>query len=192
MSALLTAAVLTLSIVLSLGSALLLALKTLEVINPSLDFSTLFVYLLVAAPSYFIMKSILEILKPQTVTQARSEGELVVKQGEQTQQQAAEVEAERAEQKTAESTELTQPTQEVKSAEPKIVEKDETPKAVTTIETKTETPSNTQPYKGDKKGVSEENVKIFLPLLDELRSIQNELDGLKSRLRNIKENLTST
>jgi len=192
LSALLTAAVLTLSIVLSLGSALLLALKTLEVINPSLDFSTLFVYLLVAAPSYFIMKSILEILKPQTVTQARSEGELVVKQGEQTQQQAAEVEAERAEQKTAESTELTQPTQEVKSAEPKIVEKDETPKAVTTIETKTETPSNTQPYKGDKKGVSEENVKIFLPLLDELRSIQNELDGLKSRLRNIKENLTST
>ena len=192
MSALLTAAVLTLSIVLSLGSALLLALKTLEVINPSLDFFTLFVYLLVAAPSYFIMKSILEILKPQTVTQARSEGELVVKQGEQTQQQAAEVEAERAEQKTAESTELTQPTQEVKSAEPKIVEKDETPKAVTTIETKTETPSNTQPYKGDKKGVSEENVKIFLPLLDELRSIQNELDGLKSRLRNIKENLTST
>ncbi len=191
MSALLTAAVLTLSIVLSLGSALLLALKTLEVINPSLDFFTLFVYLLVATPSYFIMKTILEILKPQTLTQAKSEGESVVKQSEQTQQQAAEVEAERVEQKTAESTEL-RPTQEVKSAEPKIVEKDETQKAVTTIETKPETPLNPQPYKGDKKEVSEETVKIFLPLLDELRSIQNELDGLKSRLRNIKETLTST
>jgi len=191
LSALLTAAVLTLSIVLSLGSALLLALKTLEVINPSLDFFTLFVYLLVATPSYFIMKTILEILKPQTLTQAKSEGESVVKQSEQTQQQAAEVEAERVEQKTAESTEL-RPTQEVKSAEPKIVEKDETQKAVTTIETKPETPLNPQPYKGDKKEVSEETVKIFLPLLDELRSIQNELDGLKSRLRNIKETLTST
>jgi len=191
LSALLTAAVLTLSIVLSLGSALLLALKTLEVINPSLDFFTLFVYLLVATPSYFIMKTILEILKPQTLTQAKSEGESVVKQSEQTQQQAAEVEAERVEQKTAESTEL-RPTQEVKSAEPKIVEKDETQKAVTTIETKPERPLNPQPYKGDKKEVSEETVKIFLPLLDELRSIQNELDGLKSRLRNIKETLTST
>jgi len=192
MRTLLTAALLTLSVVLSLGSALLLTLTTLEVINPSSHLSTLFVYLLAATPSYFIMKSIVEILKPQTVIQANSVGELLVKQPEQTPQQVAEVDAEQVERQTAESTKLAQTTQKVNSAEPKIVEKDEPQQPVTTIETKPETPSNPQPHKGENERVNEETVKIFMPLLDELRSIQNELDGLKSRLRNIKENLTST
>ena len=192
MRTLLTAALLTLSVALSLGSALLLTLTTLEVINPSSHLFTLLVYLLAASPSYFIMKTMVETLKPQTAIQATTVGELLVKQPEQTPQQAAEVNAEPVEQQTAESKEPTQTSEKVNSAEQKIAEKDEPQQPVTTIETKPETPSNPQPHKGDNERVNEETVKIFMPLLNELRSIQNELDGLKSRLRNIKENLTST
>jgi len=186
MRTLLTAALLTLSVVLSLGSALLLTLTTLEVINPSSHLFTLLVYLLAASPSYFIMKTMVETLKPQTVIQATTVGELLVKQPEQTPQQAAEVNAEPVEQQTAESKEPTQTTEKVNSAEPKIVEKDEPQQPETTIETKPETTSNPQPPKGDDERVNEETAKILMPLLDDLRSIQNELDELKSRLRKIK------
>ena len=216
MRTLLTAAVLTLSTILSLGSALLLTLTTLGVVNPTLNLYTLFVYLIAASPSYFIMKTLLEILKPQTATQTKSEDEPIVERIEQTQQTPKEGEANGAKQQIAEPSKPTQPTQEAKAGEPKSVEKDveqpkaiaaneakpsvneeakqETTKAATTIEPKPEKPTNPQtpqPSSGDEE-VSGENVKILTPLLDELRSMQNELNGLKLRLKKIKENLTPT
>lgn len=217
MRPLLTAAVLTLSTILSLGSALLLTLTTLGVVNPTLNLYTLFVYLIAASPSYFVMKTLLEILKPQTATQTKSEDEPIVERIEQREQQAAkEGEANGAKQQIAEPSKPTQPTQEAKAEEPKNVEKDveqpkaiaaneakpsvneeakqETTKAATTIEPKPERPTNPQTPQpaGSDEGVSGENVKILTPMLDELRSIQNELNGLKVRLKKIKENLTPT
>ena len=216
MKTLLTAAVLTLSTILSLGSALLLTLTTLGVVNPTLNLYTLFVYLIAASPSYLVMKTLLEILKPQTATQTKSENEPIVERIEQTEQQAPKGEANGAKQQTAEPSKPTQPSQEAKAEEPKNVGKDveqpkaiaateakpsvneeakqEATKAATTIEPKPEKPANPQtpqPSSGDKE-VSGENVKIFTPLLDELRSIQNELNGLKVRLKKIKENLKPT
>jgi len=189
---LLTAAVLTLSTILSLGSALLLTLTALEIVNPTLNLYTLFVYLIAASPSYFIMKTLLEILKPQTAIQKNKEGEFVA-QPEQTQQTVVkESDQKRVEQQTAEST---KPPQEVKTEEQKNVEKEEQSKGVTTIETKLEThtnPPSPQPPKGDKEGVNEGTIMIFTPLLNELKSIQNELNGLKSRLRDIKEKLDNS
>lgn len=186
-----TAAILTLSTVLSLGSALLLTFQATGLYTANLSIYILVPYVIAAVFSPLLTKTFLEILTPQLKIEKKMEEEKqslpnktpesVEPKSEETPKQAPQTEDAKND-KLAEKEE--QPNEEVSSTQliQKTVLTVEANLKKEAVEAKQETTYQAKPGEEEAPAPTGYEVKLFTPILDELKSLQNELNGLKARL----------
>ncbi|MEM3386581.1 MAG: hypothetical protein QXN08_02770 [Nitrososphaerales archaeon] len=190
MKAITIAAILTLSTVLSLGSALLLALNVTGIYTPTSTIYILLPYMLAVPPSYFVLRTFLEALTPQPKVESKKEV-LEVEKPKSIASETIEVpkpvpqaEGVKIDEKKLEEKEVEQPKKE---APPQPIQDTNTiveeQLKIEPSTSKQEVPSPTQTSEENASVSNEDKVIILTPILEELKLLQNELNGLKTRLK---------